>query len=303
MKLTSENDYRLLRNIICIKKAVLETKSPEQKDALEIYNNLLYLLNSGNTVEVNRILNNLSNNQDFTEFTKNISSKSNQELATEYVNIIKSFNSSEEKFSRFLEVFFKNNEELNPYASTKDLTQLYLKNLGNLLNKNTPKNTPSKFIDFSRSYANNTKKLATEVYKKYFNKNNKELLNMEIAYGQNPNVPTYLTNLTLSDNNTSEITNLKLEEIAPPSGFASTYYQNLCGSYLEPYKCSKTDENSITEDFIQTKTNNFRKYYEGLKAMMNCKIAISNGKFMCYAITHKTPGEQPEKTSSEYEER
>ena len=72
MELTSENDYRLLRNIICIKKTVLETKSPEQLDSLEIYNNLLYLLKTGNTQEVNKILNSLSNSQDFSEFTKNI---------------------------------------------------------------------------------------------------------------------------------------------------------------------------------------------------------------------------------------
>ena len=299
MELTSENDYRLLRNIICIKKTVLETKSPKATDTLEIYNNLLYLLNSGNTQEVNRILNSLSNSQDFSEFTKNISSKSNQELAEEYVNIIKSFNFPEEKFSRFLDVFFKNNEELNPYTSTLDLTQLYLKNLSNLLNKNTPKKTPNEFKNFSTSYANNTNKLAKEVYKKYFKNYNTEVVNMIIAYGQNPNVPTYVTNLTLSDNNTSEITNLKLEEIAPPSGFASTYYQNLCASYLEPYKCSKKDENSITDDFIQKMTTNLRKYYEGLKAMTNCKIAISNGKFMCYAITHN----KPEKTSNASEER
>ena len=124
---------------------------------------------------------------------------------------------------------------------------------------------------------------------------------MQISYGKNQ--ATYITNLKSIDNNTREISNLQLKEIAPPSGFACTNYQNLCCSYLEPYTCSQTDSNLITPDFIQTKTSNFKRYFEGIKSMLNCKIAILNGKFLCYAETYKTPGEQPERTSQEYEER
>lgn len=300
MELTSENNYRLLRNIICIKKALLEATSPDQKDTVEIYNNLLYLLNSGNTQEVNRILKSQSTNKDFSEFAQNISSKSNQELSKEYVDIIKNFGFSDEKFAQFIDIFFKNNEELNPYNSQVDITKL-LKNLNKLLKIVTSKTSPSEFKSFSKSYANNTNKIAEAFYRKYFKSCNKSLLNMNISYGKNSS--TYVTNLTSIDNSTQEISTVKLEEIAPPSGFACTNYQNLCCSYLEPYACSQKDEALITPEFIQNKTINFIRYYEGIKSMVNCKIAILNGKLMCYAITHNTPGEQPEKLSQEYAER
>ena len=301
MELTSPKDYRLLRNFVCIKKVCLEIKSPEQTDTIEIYNKLLYLLNSGNNIEVNKILSTLSDNNDFSEFSKSIASKSNKELSDEYIAIIKSFKFPNNKFADFLEIFFKNNEELNPHNSQFEEKQIYLNTINNLLKKASKKITPEEFKDFANSFAINANKLAKAIYKNYFNSNNKNLLNMRISYGKNQT--TYITNLKSIDNKTNEISNLKLEEVAPPYGFACTNYQNLCCSYLEPYTCSQTDDNLITPEFIQNKTHNFRRYYEGIKSMLNCKIVISNGKLMCYAITHKTPGEQPEKLNQEYKEK
>lgn len=302
MELTSEKNYRLLRNIVCVKKALIEARFPDQKDTIEIYNKLLYLLNSGNTEEVNRILSTPSDNKDFSQFSENILSKNNQELSKQYVDIIKTFGFPDEKFSHFLDVFFKKNEDLNPYRIQSDIPpQVYLKNISKLLRKVNSKSSPSDFKSFSKEYANNAVKVAETFYKKYFKSCNKNLLDMDISYGNNSS--TYVTNLKSIDNSTKEISNLKLEEVAPPSGFACTNYQNLCCSYLDPYTCSQKDENSITPEFIQDKLNSFRHYYEGMKSMANCKIAILNGKLMCYAITHNTPGEQPEKLSKEYEER
>lgn len=301
MELTSENDYRLLRNIICVKKVLTETKSPEQKEAIEIYNKLLYLLNSGNTIEVNKLLSTSSDNRDFSEFLQSIATKSRKDLSYEYVSMIKSLDLPKNKFSKFLEIFFKNNEELNPLYSNIDKKKIHLATIQKLLRKISKRSTPHEFKDFSNSYAINANKLAQEIYRNYFENNNKNLLNMRISYGKNQS--TYITTLKTSDNFTNEISNLKLEEVAPPSGFACTNYQNLCCSYLEPYTCSKTDDNLITPDFIQTKTNNFKRYFEGIKSMLNCKIAILNGKLMCYAETYKTPGEQPEKLSNDYNER
>lgn len=300
MELTSENDYRLLRNIICVKKVYTEIKSPEQKEAIEIYNNLLFHLNSGNTLEeVNRILSTTSKNKDFSDFSQSITTKSNKDLSYEYISLIKSLNLPKDKFSNFLEIFFKNNEELNPYNDGIDAKKVYLSTISKLLKKISKKSSPYDFKDFANSYAINVYKIAKEVYKNYFESNNQKLLNMRISYGKNQ--ATYVTYLKSIDNSTGVISNSKLVEIAPPSGFACTNYQNLCCSYLDPYMCSKTDNNLITPEFIHTKATNFKRYYEGLKSMLNCKIAITNGKFMCYAETHKTPGEQPEKLSHDYE--
>ena len=301
MELTSENDYRLLRNIVCVKKVLTETKSPEQKETIELYNNLLQLLNSGNTIEVNKLLSTSSGNRDFSEFSQSITTKSSKNLCYEYVSMIKALNLPKDKFSKFLEIFFKNNEELNPLYANIDTKKIHLATIQKLLQKISKKSTPQEFKGFSNSYAVNTNKLAKEIYKNYFESNNKKLLNMKISYGKNQS--TYITTLKTVDNFTNEISNLKLEEVAPPSGFACTNYQNLCCSYLEPYTCSKTDDNLITPDFIQTKINNFKRYFEGIKSMLNCKIAILNGKLMCYAETYKTPGEQPEKLSNDYKER
>lgn len=301
MELTSESDYRLLRNIICVKKVFAEAKSEEQKEAIEIYNNLLYYLNSGNTSEVNRILSTSQKSKEFLDFSQSIATKSSKDLSYEYISLIKSLNLPKDKFSNFLEIFFKNNEELNPNNEGIEPKKIYLSTIHKLLKRFSKKGSPRDFKDFANSFAINSIKLAKEIYKSYFNEHNQELLSMRISYGKGQN--TYVTLLSYHDNNTNTNHTITLEEIAPPSDFACTNYQNLCCACLKPATYSKADDNLVTPNFIQANLTNFKRYYEGIKSMSDCKIAILNGKLMCYDETYKTPSQQPEKLSNEYEER
>ena len=134
----------------------------------------------------------------------------------------------------------------------------------------------------------------------YFKSFNQKLLNISISSGKNDyDISTYVTDLVFSINSSNDINYLKLEENASPSGFASTYYQNLCLSYIEPYNCYLENESYITPEYIISKINKFKKYYNDLKSMLNCKIVIANGKLLCYAETYKTPGEQSDTNNIE----
>ena len=123
---------------------------------------------------------------------------------------------------------------------------------------------------------------------------------MKIAYGKNQS--TYVTTLKSFDCATNSTSNTILEEVAPPSGFACTHYQNLCCSYLEPYICSKTDNKLITKDFIQTKSNNFINYFKSIKYIFNRKITILGKKITCYDETDKRP-KKTQSINNEYKER
>lgn len=112
---------------------------------------------------------------------------------------------------------------------------------------------------------------------------------MQIAYDtSNSSKPAYTADFSLWDNNTSRRTHLSISE--PTS--KSTYFQNLCYSYLAANTYANMDECLLSTEIISDEMNDFRSCYQKLDEMMKrCEITITDNIPFYYTISEVEPSE------------
>lgn len=112
---------------------------------------------------------------------------------------------------------------------------------------------------------------------------------MQISYDtSNSSKPAYTADFSLWDNATASQTSLSISE--PVS--KSTYFQNLCHSYLAANTYANMDESLLSTEIISDEMKDFRSCAEKLDEMMTrCEITINGTTPFYYTISEVEPSE------------
>lgn len=320
MDLYSPKDKILLKNCIVIKLKYLELAAgktnenvPETENEISYYSNIYEILKSDNTELLISTIKDSIDKQLFVEFNKNILTKPAKDLAEEHVNLTKNLMKennvfSEEKFEELKKAFYKENEYLIPekksdeyeeepeIINTNHLTndmQNCLDNLNHLIRRFNPKTMSiSDFKQFAEQLKNLTFDLGKQKFQQYFDTQNQTIKDMKISYSTTKmQKPVFKTDFTLLDSDSGQ-SNLIIEESASNSGFTSTYYQNLCYTYLEANKYSFIDDDLLDTNMIYNTTHNFKECCKKLEDMATkCKITISNNSIFYSSESEIEPSE------------
>lgn len=313
MNLSLSKDKILLKNCIVVKlqQLKLAKETPAIKDEISYYENIYEILKADDTETLMLTLKDPTFKEAYRSFNEHILSTPAKDIAQEYIDLTKSFILKncvydEEKFKQLKAAFYKGNEDLlsktpeeyeeepEQNHSSNHLTKAMetsLNQLKNLMRQNPKTMSGSQFRNLAGQFRDLTLDLGKRKFQQYFDKNGQTIIEngMQISYDtSNPLKPTYTADFTLLDNATSQQTHLNIAE--PTS--KSTYFQNLCYSYLEADTYANIDESLLDTDIISGKMNDFRNCYEKLDEMMKrCEITITDNIPFYYTISEVEPSE------------
>lgn len=314
MNLNSSKDKILLKNCIVLKLKELNIKLSNQinhsissseiadtENSISYYTNLYEILKSDDSETLIATLDNSLDDDKFGTFSKSVRSLSAKDFSQEYIDLIKTLMEenqvySDEKFDELKKAFYKGNEDLNPDNNKTSLEtyeeepeqknmpnyltddmKISLDKLNKLTKQNSTTMSASDFKKLSAQFRDITLVLGISKFQQSFDEQGKTIEDMNISYDTTQNEKSvYKADLKFSDSSSKE-SNLTITEPASTTGFSSTYFQNLCHSYLEANKYANIDESLLDSTIISSKMSNFRKSYEKLDEMMTkCKFTISN---------------------------
>lgn len=307
MDLHSPQDRILLKNciVVKIKQLHLAMHKPNAdfssaKKAIDYYSKLKELLESDNTENLIATLNTSIDSADYLNFNQYILSTPAKDIASDYLDLTKSLlleNGvyTDENFKKLKNAFLNGNENLSSSEKTRNLNDLeeehepetsayvtkeiqeILDKLKEIFAKNHPKTmSGTDFKNFASQFKDLTKKLGICALQPNFDKTNQTLQDMQIFYEKTAELtPLYKVDLTLCDNTSHKLSHMTLTERANVSGYISTYFQNLCYSYLEAQKyATKSEEFLNDSSIIINKMNSFAECHTKLKDMTKCKLNI-----------------------------
>lgn len=243
----------------------------------------------------------------FKAFSQNVRTLSSKDFSQEYIDLIKTLMEenevySDEKFDELKKAFYKGNEDLNPDNNKTSLEnyeeepeqenvsnyltddmKISLDKLNQLTRQNPKTISASDFKKLSAQFSDITLALGISKFQQSFDEQGKTIEDMNISYDTTQNEKSvYKADFTLSDSSSKE-SHLTITEPASTTGFSSTYFQNLCYSYLEANKYANIDESLLDSTIISSKMSDFREGYKKLDEMMTkCKITIA-GKSIFYS--------------------
>lgn len=302
MKLNTLEDLTLFRNCTILKIIELQSQNSDP-ELINKYSELLELSKSGDIENVREKLNSLID--EVSDFCKSFSDDTPvRDIAKNYKSLAKKI-LSQEQYEKIEDSFLPYSSDLNNQTYeeepeeqiSSDYSTAYMKRflqkLHHLVHAHNPKTmSVSNFKNFATQFRDITLALGISKFQQYFDTQNKTIKDMKISFAVTPSQrPVYQTDFILSDSN-SQQSHLSLEEPASTSGFSSTYYQNLCYSYLEANKYALIDENSLDPNIIPEKIATFRECYKKLDEMMKkSKITISNRSIIYSSESNIEPTE------------